>query len=323
MPIESRRRSALGSIEKLTVSLIGLVLFASIATAREPADVGPPEVYARLTVLRADLEKVRFEMGKPQPAPHVVEISNVSPREVYFQAETLFKKANRLGFEHTREVVDSIPPPNDSIVPLDVMRVVESAVGRIARVKRELKIEEESVAEKTDPSKSPTDVFYAAVAASRQLNVLLREPFSPDDVYEQLTLAVGYTARLRSRFPGNRIPETPTLQRGKTPTDVMRKLIDCFTSIERIAARSNVPMLQLKGEGEGEVTPSDVYDMATLLLSELVSMWSLADAKAPYPAYYPGRRLSSHVYQRATLLERQLLELESLVDQAPDWLTRE
>ncbi len=294
-----------------------------ITTTNASASVAPPDVYARLMVLHADLEKIRIEMGKPPPEPHRVAISSVAPREVYFQASTLLRKSNRLSFEHTREVADPPPPPGDTIRPADVLIVVESALDRITRVKTHLGIAEPSPEEPPDSTKTPTDVFYATLAASRQVNLLLDRPFSPAEVYQQLTHAIGYAARLRAQFSGDRIPEVPPFERGMQPSDVMRKLLECFGSIERITARSDLPMLKLEGEVRDAVTPSDVYDMATLLVSELAYLWSHAEgAVSPRPSYYPGRKLPSHVYQRAGLLARQLVELEQLVDATPNWLSR-
>jgi hypothetical protein len=264
-------------------------------------------------------------MGKAPPQAYGAGISNVAPREVYFQASTLLRKSNRLSFEHTREVADPAPPPGDTIQPADVLFVIESSIDRISRVKAHLGITEASPEEPPDSTKTPTDVFYATLAASRQVNLLLDRPFSPAEAYQQLTHAVGYAARLRAQFPGDRIPDAPPFARGMQPLDVMRKLLECFRSIERIAARSDLSMLKFdveRGEIRGSATPSDIYDMATLLVSELAYLWShIEDAAPPHAAYFPGRKLPSHVYQRAGLLERQLAELEQLVARTPDWLS--
>jgi len=300
--------------------VVGALLFCSGAAS---AEVGTPEVYARLMVLHADLEMIRIEMGTPPPEAHRVEISNVAPREVYFQAATLLRKSNRLSFEHTREVADPPPPPGDSIQPADVLILVERALDRIARVKTQLGIAEASPEELLDSSKTPTDVLYATLAASRRVNLLLDRPFSPAEAYQQLTHAIGYAARLRAQFPGDRIPEQPPFERGMKPFEVMRKLNECFGSIERIAAHSDLSMLKLNGDPRVGITSSDIYDMATLLVSELAYLWSqIEDADSPHPAYYPGRKLPSHVYQRAGLLELQLTELEQLVAATPNWLSR-
>ena len=81
-------------------------------------------------------------------------------------------------------------------------------------------------------------------------------------------------------------------------------------------------MLMLEGRVAPEpVKPSEVYDMATLLVSELDYLWRRAGNLAPpHRAFYPGRRLPSHAYQRAGLLERQLAELAELVELNPAWL---
>jgi hypothetical protein len=294
-----------------------------ITNTNASAGVAPPDVYTRLMVLHADLEKIRIEMGMPPPEPYRLEISGVAPREVYFQASTLLRKSNRLSFEHTRDIATPPPPPDDTIRPADVLTLVESAIDRITQVKAQLGIEEVSPEQPPDSTKTPTDVLYAALAASRQVNLLLDRPFSPAEVYQQLTHAIGYAARLRAQFPGNRIPELPPFERGMRPSDVMHKLVECLGSIERIAARSDLSMLKFNGEMRDGVTPNDVYDMATLLVSELDYLWSHAeDAVSPRPAYYPGRKIPSDVYQRASLLERQLVELERLVEKTPNWLSR-
>ena len=74
--------------------------------------VEPSDVHARLIFLQSELDQIRSEMGKSEPTPMELDIADVAPREVYFQAETLFKKANRLSFEHTREIAEALPQPD-------------------------------------------------------------------------------------------------------------------------------------------------------------------------------------------------------------------
>ena len=300
-----------------------LLQLATASRAGSAPQIAPPDVHARVMLLQRELELVRYEMGRPKRLEGGGRIAGVAPREVYFQALTLFRKANRLSFEHTREIVDEFPRPDGEIEPAEVLAVVENALARIRRVKEKLGISQTIAREAPDPSKTSDDVILAILQSSQQLNLLLDEPFSPAEVYEQLTVAIGYTARLRAQFPGDRIPETPPFESGKVPSDVYRKLLDCFTIVRRIAERSNLSMLSLE-VSEGGVTsaiPSDVYDVATLLVSELAYLWEqLDDIPPPRAAYYPGRRFPSHVYQRALLLERQLTELDQLVDSRPGWL---
>ncbi len=303
--------------------LVCLLLLMTAYPAGSAPQVAPPDVHTLVMLLQQELELVRYEMGKPRRLERGARITGVAPREVYFQALTLFRKANRLSFEHTREIADALPRPEGEIEPADVLAVVENALDRIRRVEDKLGISHAIALEAPDPSKTPDDVILAILQASQQLNLLLDQPFSPAEVYEQLTLAIGYAARLRAQFGGDRIPETPVFESGKVPSDVYRKLLDCFAIVRRIAEKSNLSMLSLEVREENVATaiPSDVYDVATLLVSELTYLWTqLDDVPPPRQTDSPGRRFPSHVYQRALLLERQLLELEQLVGSRPGWL---
>jgi hypothetical protein len=69
------------------------------------------------------------------------------------------------------------------------------------------------------------------------------------------------------------------------------------------------------------VTSSDVYDIASLIVSELSFLHSHLDGVlAPPDAYYAGRKFPSDVYQRAGLLEALLSDLQALVETSPAWL---
>ena len=75
-------------------------------------------------------------------------------------------------------------------------------------------------------------------------------------------------------------------------------------------------------EGIADLTSSDVYDLASLLVSELAYLDSrVASGKSPIDSYYPGRKLPSHTYQRVGILKAQLSQLVALVTTSPGWLT--
>ncbi|MEE8200794.1 MAG: hypothetical protein V3R29_06460, partial [Candidatus Acidoferrales bacterium] len=61
----------------------------------------PADVLARVELLRNELDLIRFEMGQAKVQPIEIAVSDASPREVIFQAITLFRKMNQLSFEMT------------------------------------------------------------------------------------------------------------------------------------------------------------------------------------------------------------------------------
>lgn len=310
------------------ITVLVLLVMSCVSKAQVPDEtssrfIRPPDVFVHVALVRAELELIRFEMGKPENRQPKIAVQGAAPREVFFQGLTLFRKADRLCFEQTRQRTTEPLTPAGQIRPPQVYAVVDTVLERIRLVKKQLGIKEQTEKIALDPTKTSTDVFRSIVQANRQLNLLLDRKFSPSDVFQQITSSVGYTSRLLARFPGAmRIPQTPTFVRRKRPADVYRRLVGCFMLIRKTADQSGIEMLTLDEVRPTDVTPSDVYDIASLVVSELNFLHGqFKDIPPPRPVYYPGRKFPSHVYQRAGILERQLIDLQKLVGSDPDWLS--
>ncbi|MEO8325508.1 MAG: hypothetical protein ABI618_06645, partial [Nitrospirota bacterium] len=64
-------------------------------------DITPADVLARVQLFGDTLELIRFEMGKPLVTPSDAIATDIHSHEAYFQALTLFHKADRLALELT------------------------------------------------------------------------------------------------------------------------------------------------------------------------------------------------------------------------------
>jgi hypothetical protein len=319
----------------------GIVLASNGGSLNEPKPVSghhispegmtPDDVLARVQMLRDSVELIRVEMGKPRAIQVNPLVTNVHPHEAYFQALTLFLKADRLALELTGST--GIPPEPISlsaIAPLHIWKMVNAAYHRIVTIKEELGLNEIVSERLDDSSSSLTETARAIVEANRQLNLLLERHFSPSDVSQQVLLASQYAQRLLAQFPPSSVAsETLPLERGKHPADVFLRLVDCYAALEKIARLSGIPVLHLdsaaahKVGSSRELEPSDVYDMATLLVSDLAffhAQLKKHDSLKPIP--YPGRTFPSRVFQQATVLLHQLEALEQLVATDPTWISR-
>jgi len=320
---------------------MGVVLASNGGELNEPGPVSghpitlegitPGDVLARVQLLRETLELIRFEMGKPKASQSDSLATNVYPHEAYFQALTLFLKSNRLALELTGSTrLPAEPISLSAIAPLHIWKMVNAAYHRILTVKKELGLKEHVSERLQESSTGLTEAGRAIVETNRQINLLLERPFSPSDVSQQVLLASQYAKRLLARFPGLNVSfETPQFERGKQPADVFLRLVECYATLEQIAQHSNIPVLHLdlpaaQNVGSSrQLEPSDVYDMATLLVSDLAYLHAqLKNTDAPKPIPYPGRTFPSHVYQQATLLLHQLEALERLVATDPKWISR-
>lgn len=348
---QERIRKVDRCIQAMRISLLGVALFSTIGMGMVLATNGgglnesepisghpislegitPADVLARVQLLRDTVELIRFEMGKPKASQFNSIATNAHPHEAYFQALTLFLKTDRLALELTGST--GIPPEPVSlsaIAPLHIWKMVNAAYHRIVTIKKELGLKEIVSERMNDPSTSLTETGRAIVETNRQLNLLLERHFSPSDVSQQVLLASQYAKQLLARFPQPHVTsETPPLERGRHPADVFLRLVECYAILEKIAQQSNIPVLHLdlaaaRNVGSSrQLEPSDVYDMATLLVSDLAYLHSqLKSDHTPKPIPYPGRTFPSLVYQQATVLLHQLKGLEQLVANDPEWISR-
>jgi len=294
-----------------------------------PKGITPADVLARLHVVRDQTELIRFEMGKPKAFRTKPLATNAQAHEIYFQALTLVLKADRLALEFTGSTSLQLPPVMlSTIAPYHIWQLINTAYGRLLTVKEELGLTQTFPEHLQDPSTTLTQVGRMIVETNRQLNLLLERRFSPSDVFQQVQLASEYAQRLLTRIPRSTfVPKTPALERGKQPNDVFLLLIQCYGTLETIAQHSHLSFLHVDQEAARQavtsraIAPSDVYDMATLLVSDLAYLHAyLQDPNPPKPTPYPGRLFPSHVYQQASVLLNQLEELESYVKFHPDWM---
>lgn len=301
--------------------------------APSPEALVPADVLARVELIRDELELVRLEMGRPESGQLSIAVANVEPREVIFQAFTLFRRVNQLHYELTglpgAHIEVRLP---EEIQPFDVWQVVDPAYEQLLAVKRELGITQQLAEIARDPATTPADVFRAIVSANRQLDQLVSRPLSSNDVFHQVKLASHYASRLLAQFSGTELlPEPPARQRGKRPAEVYALLIECYGRLRTVAAASEIETLKIDLPGlsasaafSPEVRPGDVHDVAILLVSELAYLSAQLEENntAPQTAYDLDLKLPSHVYQRGEILLAQLRELESHTRSDPTWLSR-
>jgi len=273
--------------------------------------IEPSDCFVHARHLANEVEAIRHEMGRPTDARQPVSVSGVSPRECWFQALAVFRKCDRLCAEVAGDPRAQVPhaPPIHQIQPGDVIKVIDAAARELAEVKQALGISERRDPPAREATRTPSDVFGALATVNRQINLLLTMPFTPADVYQQLAIAVAYAARLTGKEP-----PSSDFVRGKRPADCYERLTSCLEAVRTVLRKRNQPVIdKAPAPGEArEVLPSDVFDLASLVLGEVAFLHALqADSNPPYPfeGNLPGRKLPSHVWQLAGVLEQQLAQL--------------
>lgn len=285
----------------------------------------PADVLARALLLSAEIELIQLELGEPKVKNIYEIVLDASPREVYFQALTSFKKTSRLLFEQTG-AHGILPPAIDvrSIKPFHVWKIVNQSYEQILTVKKKLHIDEQIIEKEHPINTSPSDVFSQVILTNNQLNLLLKKRFHPSDSFQKINESVHLMAALLATTPSiRRIPPANVLVRRKTPRDVYDYLIKTRSILTEALKSYGIKYTQLNTNGITIRGSSDVYDLASLLAADLNYVHSLKLSASPAAkTYLSGNKTPSEVYQRVGILNQQLLAFQKLHERQPNWLNQ-
>ena len=278
--------------------------------------VDNPVVFALATEVAEEVELIREVMGRPFDDSPRLPASNVSQLETYFQAQTLFRKSNQLAQEIAGAPRLAAPAvPDEALQPGDIHAVIMQAREQVALVKEALGIETEVTSAEIG-SGSVVGVFMTVIDLNRQLNLLLDTPIAPRDVFEQVSLAILYSAGILSTYGVHDIPPPAPFDGYKRPGDVYGLLLQMIDQVSDIARDADVGVLRLSTARNipDDIEPGHVYDIARILVSTLATLADALEADDVFPTLEePERIFPTQVFERATILERQLVQLEPLI----------
>lgn len=296
--------------------------------AMKDEEITSEHTHARARGLLEEIENLRQEMGRARDMRVPMHVVDASPREVFYHALTVHRKADQLCVELG---VPSVSPPKEKEVgrarPADVLRVLNSTGERLVQARAHLRLDGDVVQPQRpgevlerDPGKVASEVLSNCLVASRQLNVMIARAFSAGDGYERLVRALAVTEHLLS-LHGIALPGPPALERRKFPRDVFEVLWHACGVLHDILTTSGLTALDLRRGYVGE-EPSDVHDLASLIVSELEYTASFVPASAGplVTIATPAPTLPAHNYRRAKQLRSAFDLLAAAVEKKPDWL---
>lgn len=301
----------------VSVALVPGVSPGTTLRAQEPVTTADVDLLAR--TIQAEIEMIRWNMGRPIEVRSPIPVADVSIRENFRQAMTLWQKVNELGITlvgggEAPPVVR--PPTGGEYGPSEVHQVLISVQERLAEIRAGTEIVSqaglgrEAPTPEVHPDAVPTDVFRAIVQANRQVNRMLERAAQPGDVYKQVQQAVFYASEvLAAAGDVNPYPPPAAFEPGLRSGDVYGRLLQVFDRFSAAFDAMGLEMVTWAGgiyRVDPSLSPGDVYDLATLLLSEVEYLHSQTPgARAPVQAVDPGLRWPSDVYQQAGILNEQ------------------
>ena len=186
-----------------------------------------------------------------------------------------------------------------------MLAVIDALLEQVTAIKARLQIGESSSEPAFDSSRQPSDVLGVLIRINRQISRSLERPFAPSDCYQLVALASAYAGRMGATAG------VASFERRRQPRHCFERLLACHQTLSTAIAKrgeqaSAAPSLP------ADVLPGDVYDLANLVLAEIVYLHSLTPNAEPVHAFEvapSGHRLPAHVDQLARTLHAQLAVL--------------
>jgi hypothetical protein len=278
-------------------------------------EIDNPQAYALANQLADELELVRERMGKPFDDSPRLPVTGITHVELYFQAQTLLRKANQLAQELAGAAPRAPGPvPSGEITAADIYGLLDDALDQVRHVAEAIGITERAEFENRLATIQPTGIFLVVIDINRQLNLMLRVPINDADVFDEISSAITYAASLLATKTGMvRIPEAPPFDGYKRPADVYRRLTECIDAVIRVAPKTGVPVLGLSSRRNisDDTQPGQVLDIARLVTADLAAFDNALGAPLVRPELpTPKHIFATEVYAHAGILLRQLEELE-------------
>jgi hypothetical protein len=305
-----------------TAALLLLPVAAAQAQVPTPApaqaqtqDLDNAAAYALANQLADELEIVRERMGRPFDDSPRLPVSAVTELELYFQTQSMLRKANQLAQELAGAAPRSQGPvPSGEIGPSDVHALLEDALAQIRVAAEAIGITDRATFDQRVTSIAATGVFLVVIDINRQLNQMLRVPISDADVFTEVSAAITSAAALLATYPGaTPVPEPPPFDGYKRPADVYQRLTECMDAVIRVAPKIGVSVMGLSARRNvsDETEPGHAFDIARFLVADLSAFADARDVprmRVSLPA--PKHVFSTEVYTHAGILLRQLEQLE-------------
>jgi hypothetical protein len=278
------------------------------------ADITAPEIHKAVVEMAAEIEQVRFIIGRPQIEYRKYVIKDTQPRHLYSVAQSTFARVNQLAGDLAGAQRRNTPPaPLEEITLEDAMTMVGQVRGQLQLIKRALGIDTPVAEVRLNRRADLNDALLVLGDAGRQMNVVIGRNIQWRTFYDQVELAITYVAGALPE--AERYPPLPPLEPGKSAPDIFLMIEQVRTAASEVAKKHSVTILRSSVPDEKitlpKLTELEAYDLMTIVLADLAELTLAMEApdvdRPPYPR--PQNIVGSHIYQ---LLSGLYLQLEHL-----------
>ncbi len=293
----------------LSFLLLFLAPLCAVAEEAEASEVTPERVFQEVEVLRAELEVIRQVLGIRPPRQRTFRLQGADERQVFFQAQTLFRKCNSLARE-IAAISRQAPAhaPDHAITPSDVLSLLADARKQLGYVREALDIDSPQATPKLERRRTFSDAMHGIIEAGYTANAILSEQPDWPAIYDRTLQMMTYIGGLAGESPA--YPALPEHACCKSPEDAYQTLVGAMEASRPLAESAGVNIVRIEPikRAEGGASPSTVFDLTTTMLSDIAEFTLRLEGADSRPPNYerPARILPSHVYQLALALRTQI-----------------
>ncbi len=285
-------------------------------------EITPSDVFKQASILEMRLKLIYQEMGLTLPTNYNINVFNAEPREVYYQAISLFNTSNQLFFEFTGKQDSRIVQLKENIAPKDVLKVLKQIDEMFFFIERELKIKYLPQEIKVITA-IPDMVFKKVTMLNHQVSDLLDVKTNARDVYYSLNFAVDYSKNLLKKCTKKDVNFIlPEYVGGKTAKDMFMYLLDMFQIVKNIAKSFDIKTMDIvyKKDKNYNVTSNDVLVLSNIIVSELAYLNFKIGESPKMERTSISKKIISNNYQLVRGLKEQLNEIVSCIAKNPDFV---
>lgn len=286
-----------------------LVPWPALSADLLPEQIESIHVQQNVGTLIAEVEQIRAVLGKRAPRARTFKLADAEPRQVFVQAQTLFRKCNHLAREVagvSRQRPDAAP--EGEITSAEVFALIDAARDQLNIVREAIGINIAAEVPRLKRRADSADVMHDIIEAGYVLNRLIVEQNDWADIYERVTQMIAY---LGGALPeATRYPPLPRHECCKDPQQVYAKLLEAMERLRPLAESVDLSLIKVipGKQAEGGASTATVYDLTTTMLWDLAELTLRMEIEdAAIPQYdRPARLYPSHVWQLASALHMQI-----------------
>ena len=266
---------------KHLICLVGLLfLYVGTTIAQEVSVfISPSEAYAEAVQIEKEVDLLlkHFKISeRMNPKPYKAELK---PRHVFEKAYVVLTEVQILREKNrfSRFSIVSLEPKMSVDSEL-VYEQTQRILTEIRIIKTRLGISAQVSAAKIYSGKRPIDVFNKLHQISLNIELLNREPISPNNVFSVvMKIDQDVDTILRHRLVDDQT-FPPAKVKGATPADALVSVFALMGEIQRLQGQVGIARTDFSAfEQRKEVLPSDVFNMVGMAFAELQTLKASLD----------------------------------------------